>query len=102
MNAPQQVVSYDLLEAKLLRAIESNRQLAEELDDFWFNHFNVNVAKGADRLLTAAYERDTIRPHIWGKFRALLGATAHDPGEFNRISDYPVPNSGIGLGFPCI
>src|ERR1039457_580193 len=49
MNAPQQVVAYDLLASKLMRAIYSNRQLAEELDDFWFNHFNVYYDKGSDR-----------------------------------------------------
>jgi hypothetical protein len=62
LNAPQQVVAYDLLSSKLLRAIESNRQLAEELDDFWFNHFNVFYDKGSDRFLIPDYERAAIRP----------------------------------------
>jgi len=44
-NNPQQVVFYDLAEAKLYRAIYSNRQLSEELADFWFNHFNVYIDK---------------------------------------------------------
>src|SRR5262249_33478898 len=38
---PQQVVYRDLAEAKMLRAVYSNRQLEEQLDDFWYNHFNV-------------------------------------------------------------
>ena len=49
-NAPQQVVAYDLTEGKLYRAILSNRQLQEQLVDFWYNHFNVFLDKGADRL----------------------------------------------------
>ena len=45
-NNPQQVVFYDLAEGKLYRAIYSNRQLDEELADFWFNHFNVYHRQG--------------------------------------------------------
>lgn len=75
-NNPLQVVFFDLAEAKLYRAIYSNRQLEQELDDFWFNHFNVNFDKGADRFLIPTYERTAIRPHVLGHFRALLEATA--------------------------
>src|SRR5581483_10303915 len=78
-NAPQQVIPYDLNEAKLYRAIYSNRQLEEQMADFWFNHFNVYMDKGADRILLTSYERDAIRPHVLGKFRDLLEATAESP-----------------------
>ena len=44
----RQVVS-DLEEAKLLRAVYSERQLEEVLVDFWFNHFNVFAGKGQTR-----------------------------------------------------
>jgi uncharacterized protein (DUF1800 family) len=79
LNTPQQVVAYDLLDSKMLRAVESTRQLAEELDDFWFNHFNVFYEKGADRFLIPQYEREAIRPHVLGQFRDLLEATAKSP-----------------------
>jgi uncharacterized protein (DUF1800 family) len=79
LNGPQQVVAYDLLDSKMLRAVESNRQLAEELDDFWFNHFNVFYEKGADRFTIPQYEREAIRPHVLGQFRDLLEATAKSP-----------------------
>lgn len=48
-NGPQQMVARDLSEGKLLRAVYSNRQLDEVLTDFWFNHFNIYLDKGADR-----------------------------------------------------
>ena len=60
---PQQVVVDELAQAKLLRAIYSERPLDEVMADFWFNHFNVFVNKGADRYLLTSYERDVIRPH---------------------------------------
>ena len=95
MNAPQQVVSYDLLESKLLRAIYSNRQLAEELDDFWFNHFNVYYDKGADRFLIPSFERDAIRPHVLGKFRDLLEATAKSPAMLFYLDNFQSVRSDI-------
>jgi len=88
MNAPQQVVAYDLLASKLMRAIYSNHQLAEELDDFWFNHFNVYYDKGSDRFLIPAYERDAIRPNVLGKFRDLLEATAKSPAMLFYLDNF--------------
>ncbi len=78
-GGPQFVITQDLMEAKLLRAIYSDRQLEEVLTDFWYNHFNIFLDKGADRYLVGAYERDVIRPHVLGKFHDLLVATAESP-----------------------
>jgi uncharacterized protein (DUF1800 family) len=85
---PQQVLPYDLNEAKLYRAIYSNRQLEEQMADFWFNHFNVYMDKGADRILTSSYERDAIRPHVFGKFRDLLEATAQSPAMLFYLDNW--------------
>ncbi len=88
MAGPQQVVYRDLAEAKMLRAIYSNRQLAEQLDDFWYNHFNVFADKGADRFLITSYEHDAIQPHILGKFRDLLEATAKSPAMLFYLDNW--------------
>ncbi|MGE0043635.1 MAG: DUF1800 domain-containing protein [Vicinamibacterales bacterium] len=66
----------DLTESRILRAVYSERQLEEVLVDFWFNHFNVFAGKGAVENYITEYERDVIRPHVLGRFRDLLGATA--------------------------
>src|SRR5580700_2125394 len=87
-NGPQQVVAYDLLDSKMLRAIESTHQLAEEMDDFWFNHFNVFYEKGADRFLIPQYEREAIRPHVLGQFRDLLEATAKSPAMLYFLDNF--------------
>jgi uncharacterized protein (DUF1800 family) len=86
--APVQVVAQDLQEAKLYRAIYSNRQLEEVLTDFWFNHFNVYLDKGADRYLVTSYERDAIRPHVLGKFKDLLVATAEHPAMLFYLDNW--------------
>src|ERR1017187_6660671 len=87
-NGPQQVVARDLMEGKLRRPIYSNRQLAEVLDDFWFNHFNIFLDKGADRYLVTEYERDVIRPHVLGKFKDLLEATAKSPAMLFYLDNW--------------
>ena len=85
---PQQVVARDLMEGKMLRAVYSNRQLDEVLADFWFNHFNIYLDKGADRYLVTAYEREAIRPHVLGKFRDLLEATAKSPAMLFYLDNW--------------
>ncbi len=85
---PQVLVAQDLIEAKLYRAVYSNRQLAEVLDDFWYNHFNVYLDKGPDRYFLTAYERDVIRPHVLGKFKDLLLATAESPAMLFYLDNW--------------
>ena len=72
-------VAVDSIRARLLRAIDSPRQLEEVMVDFWFNHFNVFIGKALDRVLVGHYEQHAIRPHAMGRFRDLLGATARHP-----------------------
>ena len=88
MAAPQQLISYDLIEGKLLRAILSNRQLEEELVDFWYNHFNVFIDKGSDRFLVPSYEREAIRPRVLAHFRDLLEATALSPAMLFYLDNW--------------
>ena len=85
---PQQVTQLDLLGAKVLRAVYSNRQLEDVLTDFWFNHFNIWIQKGQDRDLIASYERDAIRPHVLGKFHDLLLATAESPAMMFYLDNW--------------
>jgi uncharacterized protein (DUF1800 family) len=76
---PPQRLIQDLSGQKIVRAVSSERQLQEVLTDFWYNHFNVFINKGADRFLTTDYEMNAIRPHVLGKFKDLLMATAKSP-----------------------
>lgn len=66
----------ELQHAKLARAVLSERPLEQVLVDFWFNHFNVDARKQQVRATVVSYEQDVIRPHVFGNFRDLLGATA--------------------------
>ena len=87
-NQPQQVIAFDLSEGKLYRAILSNRQLEEQLVDFWYNHFNVFLDKGNDRFMVPSYEREAIRPHVLGHFRDLLESTATAPAMLFYLDNW--------------
>jgi uncharacterized protein (DUF1800 family) len=98
----ERAVLAELAEQKILRAAYSERQLEEVMTDFWFNHFNVFAGKGATQQYLTEYERDTIRPHVFGKFRDLLGATAKSPAMLFYLDnwqsadpDAPDPREGM-------
>src|SRR5580704_7398491 len=109
----QNEIVNDVMEAKIIRAVYSERQLAEQLSDFWFNHFNIFIYKDLDRWYLIPYERDAIRPHVLGKFRDLLEATAKspamlfyldnsssaDPHAFDRLK-HPAPARTGGPAHP--
>ena len=96
MRTPEQIeamkgerqVLIELTQQKILRAAYSERQLEEVMVDFWFNHFNVFAGKGPTRLYLSEYERDAIRPHVFGKFRDLLGATAESPAMLFYLDNW--------------
>jgi len=80
LENPRQMVVGELFAQRLTRDIDSNAQLQEVMTDFWFNHFNVYVAKDEQMpYYLVSYERDVIRPRALGKFEDLLEAVAHSP-----------------------
>ena len=84
---PPRIVA-ELAMAKVTRALYSERQLQQVMDDFWFNHFNVFAGKGEDRYYLTSYERDVIQPHTLGKFKDLLVATAKSPAMLFYLDNY--------------
>jgi uncharacterized protein (DUF1800 family) len=100
-RSPRMVVSEDLKEARVFRAVYSNRQLEEVLVDFWFNHFNVDSTKNIGmtpnlgHVLIGSYERDAIRPYVLGHFKDLLLATARHPAMLYYLDNWEsvAPNS---------
>src|SRR5580765_7191321 len=88
MQRRANTVMLELQEQKILRAVYSTHQLQEVLVDFWFNHFNVDARKGADRFMLTEYEREVIRPHVLGRFRDLLEATAKSPAMLFYLDNW--------------
>src|SRR5260370_1604709 len=84
----RQGVIEELGMAKVARAIYSERQLQQVMDDFWFNHVNVFAGKGEDRWYLTSYERDVIQPRAFGKFKDLLTATAKSPAMLFYLDNF--------------
>jgi uncharacterized protein (DUF1800 family) len=84
---PARIVA-ELAMAKVTRAIYSERQLQQVMDDFWFNHFNVFAGKGEDRYYLTSYERDVIQPHALGKFKDLVTGTAKSPAMLFYLDNF--------------
>ena len=77
-----------LQELAVVRAALAERQLQEVMVDFWTNHFNVFLGKGADRFLMPSYVQETIRPRVLGKFADLLIATARSPAMMFYLDNW--------------
>jgi uncharacterized protein (DUF1800 family) len=89
MQGPARVVGAEVLEARLVRDIYSDRQLQAVMTDFWLNHFNVYIRKNQNEpYLLPAYLRETILPHALGKFEDLLVATAQSPAMLMYLDNW--------------
>lgn len=105
LGPPQRILA-ELRAAQITRAVHARAQLREVLTDFWFNHFNVFANTGPTRYTIVPYLRDSIRPHVLGKFEDLLRATAESPAMLyyldNASSSAPGTrgrNSGINENY---
>ncbi|HEV8675132.1 MAG TPA: DUF1800 domain-containing protein [Methylomirabilota bacterium] len=96
-QSPQRMIG-ELQQARLLRAVESRRQLLEVMVDFWFNHVNVFAGKGSVRYYVPAYEREAIRPYALGRFRDLLGAVARHPAMLFYLDAWLSTAPDVRLG----
>jgi len=103
LNNPPAVATSELAQAKLLRAVYSQRQLEEVMTDFWCNHFNVFADKGLNHIMITSYERDVIRPRALGRFEDLLVATAKSPAMLFYLDNWQSmgPHSLQALGIPA-
>ncbi|WP_254063848.1 DUF1800 domain-containing protein [Granulicella sp. S190] len=89
LQGSPRMIGAEVLESRMLRDVYSERQLEAVMTDFWLNHFNVYLKKNQNEpFLLPAYERDTIRPHVLGKFEDLLAATAKSPAMLMYLDNW--------------
>jgi uncharacterized protein (DUF1800 family) len=77
-----------LVVAKMVRAVDSRRQLQEVMVDFWSNHFNIDVRKNACRVYKVSDDREVIRKYALGRFRDLLEASARSPAMLVYLDNF--------------
>jgi uncharacterized protein (DUF1800 family) len=65
---------------------------------FWCNHFTVSTAKPAAAALVGPFEREAIRPHVFGRFEDLLYASSTHPAMLIYLDEERSigPNSAGG------
>jgi uncharacterized protein (DUF1800 family) len=85
---PEQELFRQFISQKILRAVYSRNQLREVMTDFWFNHFNVSITKNDCAAFIPAYERDVIRPNVFGRFGDLLLKTAKSPAMLYYLDNF--------------
>lgn len=72
-------LSEDSKAVRVLRAVESKRQLFERVVDLWNDHFNVPFTAQDANFLRPPHEERVIRDGALGKFPSLLGAIVRSP-----------------------
>jgi uncharacterized protein (DUF1800 family) len=84
---------------KIAHAEVGNRQLLEVVTDFWENHFSVYSGKMPSHDAFVIWDRDVIRPHALGRFRDLLGATAHSPAMLYYLDNQLSTRRGLNENY---
>ncbi|GAB4274587.1 MAG: DUF1800 family protein [Pararhodobacter sp.] len=72
--------------------------LVERLHLFWANHFTVSLSKFQTGPAIPAYEREAIRPHLFGRFADMLRAVVQHPSMLIYLDNVASigPNSARG------
>lgn len=85
-------------QARCDAALTADVGLRERLAWFWSNHFSVSASKGLVRALCGPMERETIRPHMFGRFRDMLLAVETHPAMLIYLDNARSigPNSPAG------
>lgn len=68
----------------------------ERLAMFWANHFAIATGKGGDvHIMAGAFEREAIRPHVFGRFEDMLLAVESHPAMLYFLDNHQSigPNS---------
>ncbi len=86
------------VEGRLDAALMTETPFTERLVHFWSNHFTVSGTRGPVRFMAGAYERDAIRPHVYGNFADMVLATAQHPAMLVYLDNARSagPNSRAG------
>ncbi|HMZ42098.1 MAG TPA: DUF1800 family protein [Anaerolineales bacterium] len=91
--------AYELVDATLLRAVFSKKQLVELLADFWHNHFNIFFWQDDGVPLLVSYNRDVLRRHMLGNFRQMLEAVASHPSMLYYLNQNNSSDAGPNENF---
>jgi uncharacterized protein (DUF1800 family) len=88
--------------ARIGAAVDGPTPLAERLTQFWSNHFTVSAIRPVVHGCVGAFEREAIRPHVFGRFSDMLLAVESHPAMLlyldNALSIGPDSFAGMRQG----
>jgi uncharacterized protein (DUF1800 family) len=89
----------DEIFARTRLATSTSQPFRERWTLFWANHFTVSTAKLQSSVLVGPFEREAIRPHVFGRFEDMLVASSTHPGMLMYLDQAKSagPNSMAGL-----
>ncbi|MDU8927434.1 DUF1800 domain-containing protein [Alisedimentitalea sp. MJ-SS2] len=74
--------------ARAQAMIDTPTPFAERMVLFWSNHFTVSGTKGIIRNSIPGYEREVVRPHIFGRFADMLRAASRHPVMLTYLDNH--------------
>lgn len=89
----------DEVKARVDLALAAETGFGERLVMFWSNHFCIGATKSnMCRIMAGAYEREAIRPHVFGRFEDMLIAAESHPAMLDFLDNRQSvgPNSPAG------
>lgn len=104
MPDPDEVRLADVLaaevKARFAHGLQTEIGFAERWVHFWSNHFCIALRRGNIlRGIAGSYEREAIRPHVFGRFEDLLIAVETHPAMLHYLDQRQSigPNSPAGI-----
>lgn len=82
--------------ARLMACVFAERPLEERLVVAFNNHLHVASGKAGSQALLHAYASEAIRPHLWGRYRDMLGASAKHPAMLRYLDNFQNVAPGRG------
>jgi uncharacterized protein (DUF1800 family) len=80
----RETINSDFL-ARARLATNTAASFRERWSLFWANHFTVSATKQITGVLVGPFEREAIRPHVFGRFEDLLVASSTHPAMLTYL-----------------
>jgi uncharacterized protein (DUF1800 family) len=98
LQAQIRSIAIDEMAARGRLAAATPASFRERWTLFWANHFTVSATKGQVAPIAGAFEREAIRPHVFGRFEDMLTASSRHPAMLLYLDQAASigPNSPAG------
>ena len=84
--------------ARIALAVGAEAGFRERWTLFWANHFSVSAVNQGMRFLAGVFEREAIRPHVFGRFDDMLLASTQHPGMLTYLNQAESVGPGSAQG----